>query len=87
MAKKTRCDECGSLLKDDGNTAADRVIFAFGGASRLSELTGIDKSSVYRWTYTKLKGGTNGSIPHANHVTILETAAKYDINITRSDLV
>jgi len=87
MAKKTRCGDCGSLLKDDGNTAADRVIHAFGGASRLADLTGIDKSSVYRWTYSKEKGGTNGAIPHANHGTIMAAAFKHKIKLTRSDLV
>jgi len=85
--KKIRCDECGSLLKEDGMTAAERVIDAFGGASRLADLTGIDNSSVYRWKYSKEKGGTNGAIPHANHGVIMAAALKNKIKLTRSDLV
>ena len=87
MTKKIRCNECGSLLGDDGKTAAERVIDLFGGASRLAELTGIDKSSVYRWTYSKEKGGTDGAIPHANHDNIIKTAFIFKIPMTRSDLV
>lgn len=87
MSRKTRCSECGSLLKEDGKTAAQRVVDAFGGASRLSNLTGIDKSSVYRWTYPKAKGGTEGAIPHANHGRILAVALRNKIKLTRSDLV
>ena len=87
MNNEIRCDECGSLLGDDGMTAADRVINAFGGASRLSELTDIEKSSVYRWTYPKDRGGTDGAIPHANHNKILKAAAHAGIKLTRSDLV
>lgn len=85
--KKIRCDECGSLLGEDGKTAAQRVIDAFGGASKLSELTGIDKSSVYRWTYPREKGGTEGAIPHANHGKIIAVAYLNKIKLTRSDLV
>ena len=85
--KKLRCNECGSLLGDDGKTAADRVIYTFGGATRLANLTGIDKSSVYRWRYSKERGGTDGAIPHANHGKILAVAFKNNIKLTRSDLV
>lgn len=82
-----RCNQCGSLINGDGKTAAERVINAFDGASRLSLLTGIDKSSVYRWTYTKERGGTDGAIPHGNHEAILHAAEVNNIQITRSDLV
>lgn len=87
MKEKTRCEECGSLLGDDGLTAAERVIKLFGGASRLADLTGIDNSSVYRWKYPKSKGGTDGAIPHANHARIITAANNNGIKITRSDLV
>lgn len=87
MPKSTRCPACGSLLEDDNLTAAERVIEAFGGASRLSDLTGIDKSSVYRWKYPKDRGGTDGAIPHGNHGAIMRAAVQYGIKLTRSDLV
>lgn len=87
MPTSTRCRVCGSLIDDDGKTAAERVIEAFGGAARLSDLTGIDKSSVYRWKYPKERGGTDGAIPHGNHGAIMRAAFQYHIKLTRSDLV
>ena len=87
MVNKTRCGKCNSLLKDDGLPAAERIIKAFGGAKNLSELTGIDLSSIYRWKYPKDKGGTDGAIPHGNHFKIMQAAKESKINITRSDLV
>jgi hypothetical protein len=87
MTKETRCNECGSLLGEDGMTAAERVIKIFGGATKLARLTNIDSSSVYRWNYPKEKGGTDGAIPHANHGKILAAAHRNGIKITRSDLV
>lgn len=85
--KKIRCDECGQLIKADGKTAAERVIEAFGGASRLADLTGIDRTSVYRWTYSREKGGTAGAIPHGNHGKLLAVAARNKIKLLKSDLV
>ena len=87
MAKKIRCDECGSLIGDDKKTAADRVIGLFGGPRRLSDLAGIDLSSVYRWTYSKERGGTEGAIPHGNHGKIMAAAGNAGLKLTRSDLV
>lgn len=83
----TRCKKCGSLLNDDGMSAAQRVIIAFGGATELADAAKIDKSSVYRWLYPKEKGGTNGAIPHANHGKILAAAEAIGLGVTRSDLV
>lgn len=85
--KDPRCSKCGSLIGDDGLTAAERVIKAFGGAGRLAELAEIDNSSVYRWKYPKEKGGTDGAIPHANHDKIMVVAFRHNIKLTRSDLV
>lgn len=87
MTGKTRCGECNSLLKDDGKSAAERVIEAFGGAKRLADLTGIDLSSIYRWKYPKDRGGTDGAIPHGNHFKIMQAVNKHKITLTRSDLV
>lgn len=88
MPKNTiRCNKCGSLIGDDGKTAAERVIDKFGTAARLAELAGIDKSSVYRWGYPKDKGGTDGAIPHGNHGAIMKAAVTAGIKLTRSDLV
>lgn len=87
MANNVRCSGCGSLLKDDGKSAADRIIEAFGGAKRLADLTGIDLSSIYRWQYPKDRGGTDGAIPHGNHFKIMQAVKKHKITLTRSDFV
>jgi hypothetical protein len=84
---KGRCTQCGSLIRSDGKTPAERMYDAFGNAKRLAVLCGLDIVSVYRWNYPKEKGGTGGNIPHGNFEKILAAAKANKIKITKSDLV
>lgn len=87
MGQLTRCECCGSLLRSDGRTPAERVFDAFGGPKKLSEITGIHLSAVYRWNYDKKRGGTGGHIPALHHDKILKTARRHKLTLTRSDFV
>ncbi|WP_313522593.1 hypothetical protein [Shinella sp.] len=42
---------------------AASIIDRFGGPDAVQEITGADRTRVYRWTQPKEKGGTDGIIP------------------------
>lgn len=42
---------------------AASIIDRFGGPEAVQEITGADRTRVYRWTQPKDKGGTSGIIP------------------------
>lgn len=42
---------------------AASIIDRFGGPEAVQEITGADRTRVYRWTQPKEKGGTDGIIP------------------------
>lgn len=64
------------------NSQAQRIIDKFGGAKRLSEILSHvgkprDFVTIYRWTYPKSVGGTDGLIPTAAWPDIF-LAARFD---------
>lgn len=69
---------------------AERVLEKFGGARRLSKVLAIlgrskDPASMYKWTYSRDKGGTGGIIPTSAWADIL-AAARFDgVMITPED--
>ncbi|KQV28131.1 hypothetical protein ASC97_07225 [Rhizobium sp. Root1203] len=42
---------------------AASIIDLFGGPDVVQQITGSDRTRVYRWTQPKEKGGTDGIIP------------------------
>lgn len=42
---------------------AASIIDRFGGPDAVQEITGADRTRVYRWTQPREKGGTDGMIP------------------------
>lgn len=81
-----KCQYCGSTIKN--NKVAQRIISEFGGVSAMAEKTGINRQTIYRWTYPKgVHKGTNGIIPVKWHNTIIMAAHRYDIDIEKADLV
>lgn len=72
-------------------TQAERILKKFGGARRLAEiltLTGKMKtpSTIYRWTYSREKGGTGGLVPTSAWPDIL-VAARYAGIVLEDDLI
>lgn len=65
---------------------ARTVIEKFGGPRKLAELLNKDRTTVYRWTYPRKKGGTGG-IPRAAQSEILRLAKLMGINVTAEDLI
>lgn len=66
-------------------TVAQRIISRFGGESALAAALGVDVSRVYRWTYPKSRGGTDGLIPAKHHPVILVKAQQMSIKVDPSD--
>lgn len=72
---------------------AQRIIDKFGGARRLvSILNTIDPStsrapsSIYKWLYSRSKGGTGGVIPTSALPLVLKAARLEGIFLTAEDL-
>jgi hypothetical protein len=42
---------------------AASIIDRFGGPDAVQEITGADRTRVYRWTQPRERGGTDGIIP------------------------
>lgn len=67
-------------------TQAEVVIGKFGSAHKLAKLLGCEESTVYRWTYPRANGGTDGIIPGRSLRRVLELAKSSGIAITPHDL-
>lgn len=65
---------------------AEKIIAKFGNARRLAELIGVHPVNVYRWTYPRTRGGTDGLIPTASLAKVLYAARADGILLTMDDL-
>jgi len=63
---------------------AERVIQKFGGRQKVAEALGIDISRVYRWTYPRERGGTDGRIPLRQVAKLHKVAAERGIKLKLS---
>ncbi len=61
---------------------AKSIIKAFGGVDIVAEIVKRDRTSVFRWTYPKSKGGTDGLIPSNMHGLLYAAALERDISIS-----
>lgn len=66
-------------------TPAQRVIEKCGGETAVAEMAGVNVSRVYRWTYPKARGGTNGVIPSRHQQMILNKAKEAGIDLRPDD--
>jgi hypothetical protein len=70
---------------------AQRIIGKFGGAASMAEhirnATGhkISTPTIYRWTYSKARGGTGGFIPNDWRASITDIADLIGIELTPED--
>jgi hypothetical protein len=58
---------------------ASAIVEKFGGADMVSEITGVHRTSVYRWMRSKKSGGTGGMIPLKYMGALLKAAKKHDV--------
>jgi len=57
------------------------------GVGKTSEITGVGRTQVWRWTQPKSKRGTGGTIPQDHHPVILDYAKKKRLPITAASLI
>ena len=61
------------------------VIAKLGGVHAVSLATGKSISRVYRWMYSKERGGTGGLIPHVDAAKLLAHAKANRIRLNAAD--
>ena len=66
-------------------TIAGRVINKCGGHKVIAEWLGLSVTSVYRFTYSKDRGGCGGLIPAEHQQVILEKARELEIELSPED--
>lgn len=66
-------------------TAADHVIEKCGGFKQVSDWLGIDLSAVYRFTYPRERGGTDGVIPARHQTALLQKARENGVDLCPND--
>lgn len=64
---------------------ARSILAKIGGVEVASKVTGKHVSRIYRWTYSRAKGGTGGVIPHDDATKLLEYARQNGIELTADD--
>lgn len=64
---------------------AKSIIDKIGGHSVVAEWLGVSVTQVYRFTYSKKKGGTGGLIPARHQQILLDKAAIADIDLVPAD--
>lgn len=64
---------------------AEFVIEKCGGHAVVAEVLGVDISRVYRFTYPKSRGGTDGVIPAKHQITLLAEMPKRGVALRAQD--
>lgn len=64
---------------------AKNVIRILGGPKVVATAAGVDVTRVYRWTYSKERGGTGGLVPVEHQQTLLDYARNNAIDLTPAD--
>ena len=65
---------------DPAKSVIDKI-----GVDRVAEITGKHVSRVYRWMYPKVRGGTDGLIPHSDASKLLVYAQQNGIELSPAD--
>lgn len=64
---------------------AKGIIDKLGGADKVAEIAGCHVSNVYRWTYPKARGGTDGLVPNRYVGGLLSYARTHAIALSAGD--
>lgn len=73
------------MASDDHLDPARRIIDRLGGVEAVARITNRDVSRVYRWMYTRERGGTDGRIPQPEAEKLLAHARANGIRLTPAD--
>lgn len=64
---------------------ASRIIAKCGGHQAVAEMVGVDIANVYRWTYPRARGGTDGIIPSRHQAKLLQGARARGLPLEPAD--
>jgi hypothetical protein len=64
---------------------AKTVVARVGGPQKVSDITGRNIATVYRWMTEKARGGTEGVIPHDDAKKLLGHAETAGIDLVPAD--
>lgn len=64
---------------------AQRIIEKCGGVAQVSAITGRTSASIYKWMWTKEKGGTGGLVPAAAQQKIMEARQRGEVSVEPAD--
>jgi hypothetical protein len=60
---------------------AASLIRLFGGPDRVAEITGRDRTRVYRWMWPRDQGGTDGEIPAKPRRALMDYAQRHNLKV------
>lgn len=64
---------------------ANTIIKRMGGAAEVAKIAGVQRASVYKWTWSKDRGGTGGLIPMNKIADLIAATADTDCPLTFAD--
>lgn len=64
---------------------AAHVIEKCGGVVRVHELTGRATSSIFKWRWSKSKGGTGGVVPSEAQQELMAAVKRGEVDLTPAD--
>lgn len=64
---------------------AQHIVDKCGGHSAVADMLGIHISRVYRWTYPRAKGGTDGAVPTQHQQALVDRARARGIRLAPAD--
>lgn len=67
------------------SSPAENVIEKCGGAKAVADVCGCGKAQVYRWTYERSRGGTDGLVPAKHQIAILRASLAKGWGIAPTD--
>ena len=93
IVQAAESNEIEVAMNDLLSNGADRIIHQLGGSSKLARALGnsfgrpINRSTVAKWSYSRVQCGTNGHIPSKYHKKILKIATSRKVKINPHDLL
>lgn len=66
-------------------TIAETIIRKCGGHQQVSQWLGLSLPQIYRWTYPRERGGTDGLIPARRQGELMAKARAAGIDLTPAD--
>ncbi len=66
---------------------AHTIIAKLGGHAQVSVITGTAYTAPYRWTYSRDRNGTGGTIPQRYHLILLDYAWAHGIDLRPGDFL